>query len=479
MRDPEFEKHIQQKLGELGFPPSDIVWQNVDKEINKEKKRRVPLFWLFFLGGTTLVFLSGYWLLMPRNKNGAPNNKIKSEKIDVVKKKSGPVNITPQVKGGSTLLNNKKFTDNGISKANEKKKMIQVHQINMKNKVSINQQQTLQDAKGTLSKTKSVPFQLASISLGNSKNSLSGTLSKKTNEQGGDLPQEKNQRKKENQVDVNRPQVNKELSTATPEIRLVSKAKLDSAAKFAAGSNKTNQLKKQRSFTYGLETGAGISGLIFTNQNRPFPIPSGLTSYYSTTASHPDLAFHLGFFLQKQLSRKIAISAGIDYHYYSIRINTGTKIDSVVYPGYFSINSSFLYPSATPRNALYSSGTSERYTNRFNFISLPLMVDYQINSSPKIPVRLQAGVYLSYLVGTNALQFDPASGTYYKDNGLFKRLQPVLSTGLAFGFHNRNMLFQLGPEIQYGTSEILKSNANMHEQSLYGGIKLSLTSQKK
>ena len=37
MRDPEFEKHVQEKLGELQFPPSEAVWQNVDNEINKEK----------------------------------------------------------------------------------------------------------------------------------------------------------------------------------------------------------------------------------------------------------------------------------------------------------------------------------------------------------------------------------------------------------------------------------------------------------
>jgi Outer membrane protein beta-barrel domain len=463
MRDPEFEKHVQQKLGELQFPPSDIVWQNVDKEINKEKKRRIPFFWLFFLGGTTLVLLSGYWLFIPRNKNISINNKIESEKINVEKRN----------------LDDEKIAGNEVSKATEKKKIISVNEINKNNKPPINQQQSLQGQKGTLSETKSVPFSLVPIPLNAGKNSPSGTRSKKTNQPAGNLPEENNQGENKDQVKVNSTMENKEQSnSASPEKMLIAKTKPDSPGSSPAGSNKINQSKKQKSYTYGLEAGTGMSGVIRTIHS-VLLVPNGTTSYHITSASHPDIAFHLGLFLQKQLSRKIEVSAGIDYHYYSVRINTGTKIDSVVYPSYLAANSSAIYTSAIPRNALYTSGTSQRYTNGYHFIALPLLVTYQLNRSPKIPIRVEAGIYLSYLAGTNALQFDPVSDTYYKDNGLFNRLQPVLSTRIAFGFHNRNTLFQLGPEIQYGTSDILKSNASIREQLLYGGIKLSLTSQKK
>ena len=51
MREEEFEKRVRDKMKQLGFDPSESVWIGVDKEINKEKKRRMPLFWLFFASG--------------------------------------------------------------------------------------------------------------------------------------------------------------------------------------------------------------------------------------------------------------------------------------------------------------------------------------------------------------------------------------------------------------------------------------------
>jgi hypothetical protein len=60
MQEDEFEKQVQMKMDQLAFDPSDTVWANVDRAVNKDKNRRKPLFWLFFLA-VPIVIGTGYF----------------------------------------------------------------------------------------------------------------------------------------------------------------------------------------------------------------------------------------------------------------------------------------------------------------------------------------------------------------------------------------------------------------------------------
>src|SRR5665213_2878656 len=59
MHDPEFEKEVQKRMEELEFTPSEGVWINLQRGLDKEEKRRAPLFWLFFLLGGILLGAGG------------------------------------------------------------------------------------------------------------------------------------------------------------------------------------------------------------------------------------------------------------------------------------------------------------------------------------------------------------------------------------------------------------------------------------
>jgi hypothetical protein len=63
MHENNFEKQVREKMDQLGFDPADSVWERVDKEINKEKKHRRPLFWLFFFSG--LAWLAELIIFQP------------------------------------------------------------------------------------------------------------------------------------------------------------------------------------------------------------------------------------------------------------------------------------------------------------------------------------------------------------------------------------------------------------------------------
>ena len=59
MPESEFEKQVQEELGQLRLRPSEEVWQNVEKELRKKKRIRI-VFLIFLLAGLALLSYPGY-----------------------------------------------------------------------------------------------------------------------------------------------------------------------------------------------------------------------------------------------------------------------------------------------------------------------------------------------------------------------------------------------------------------------------------
>ncbi|HZZ74952.1 MAG TPA: hypothetical protein VFE04_03460, partial [Puia sp.] len=90
MRENEFEKQVREKMGQLGFDPSESVWVNVDKEINKKRRRRVPLIWLFFISGLLVAGGAYYYVV---NKNTLVEQKKLPEQLELSKKQGNDQTI--------------------------------------------------------------------------------------------------------------------------------------------------------------------------------------------------------------------------------------------------------------------------------------------------------------------------------------------------------------------------------------------------
>src|ERR1700759_4245463 len=108
MREEEFEKQVRKKMDQLGFTPSESVWTGVDREINQEKKRRLPLFWLFFVSGLLLAGGSYYFI---SNKNTAaliPNKNSENAIAKIPEKGTSSNKLTgqplPREMQGPTVL---------------------------------------------------------------------------------------------------------------------------------------------------------------------------------------------------------------------------------------------------------------------------------------------------------------------------------------------------------------------------------------
>jgi hypothetical protein len=84
------------------------------------------------------------------------------------------------------------------------------------------------------------------------------------------------------------------------------------------------------------------------------------------------------------------------------------------------------------------------------------------------------------LIGSNALQFDTASGKYYSNNNLLNKTQANLSIGALFGLSSlaKNPLL-IGPDINFGLNKIAKANLYSDRRYSYFGLRLQKNFGKK
>ncbi len=85
-----------------------------------------------------------------------------------------------------------------------------------------------------------------------------------------------------------------------------------------------------------------------------------------------------------------------------------------------------------------------------------------------MPLALNAGISISQLIATNALQFNNTSGIYYYDNSLFKKTQLGFSTGIYFS--NKSNTVLIGPHIYYGITKIASEGLYKNAHFTYLGI---------
>jgi hypothetical protein len=238
-----------------------------------------------------------------------------------------------------------------------------------------------------------------------------------------------------------------------------------------------DQKSKPSSWKIGYTGSPGIS-----NINQSLFKSANVINYYSASyapgaATGPaainasskinaGFSFGIGVFVNRYLSKRVSFSAGIDYHYYSTKIKTGNVVDSstLVYGG--SVQ-------AYSVNPFYRNGNDHVYTNQYHFIELPVTLNFQLNRSRQLPVIWEGGLSLSYLLSSNALFFDPLANDYYKNEKLFNRTQLSAVTAVMIGLHIHNSVLQFGPQLQYGLTGLLESNAGNSEHLFYYGLKIS------
>ncbi len=443
MHENNFEKQVQEKMDQLGFDPSDAVWAAVDKEINKEKRRRRPFFILFFLTGLLLTGGGIYYVVI---KNPAPGivaiRQQKDNKVDQSEDKIQ--NSNQQV----VALNGKSISENNQKTAIKNKKIPSRDAMLFK---SMNENQL------------SVHKEDYSGSKGN--NSEKNNIIIQSGNNKIDSSAKKPMIIAKNITDKDSASVNK---TAKKDEKKAESSKWKFGITGGAGISSVNQSLFKQSNTTGLYYNQAFAG-----NAAPAPVPVSSTT-------NPGFSFNAGVFVSRNLSKRISVSAGLNYHYYSTRVSTGYAVDSSIFVS-SSPNNSGTYPSpvAYAINGYYPNGSNQSYTNSYHFIELPVTADFQLNKSSKLPVFWEAGFSVSYLVNSNALHFDPNGNLYYQNAQLFNKVQLNGATAIIIGFPINKTELQVGPQLQYGLTGLLKTESGNPEHLFYAGLKISIIPGKK
>jgi hypothetical protein len=271
--------------------------------------------------------------------------------------------------------------------------------------------------------------------------------------------------------------INKENTKAAPGLNETTKTvTADSVSDIKTIKDKSQKTKKSN-WSVGFTAGAGVSNVnqsLFKSQNTAdlsaslYNTPANNVgtpaSMHTPTESSAGFSFNLGVYVKRNLSKRISASAGLGYHYYSTRMHTGISVDSV-----YMVN--FSYLQAAMVNSYYRNGDGHEFTNQYHFIELPVNISFQLNKSRKNPVNWEAGMSLAWLVSTNALHFDPYNNVYFENSQLFNQVQWHAVTSLMVGFPFHDHTIQIGPQVQYGLTGLLKNSGSNPGHLTYFGLK--------
>jgi hypothetical protein len=449
MPNKDFEKQVKQKMDELHFIPSDLVWQKVEEQIVEHKKRRRILVWLpllvLLVTAGTLLYKSNSATHKLRDSAAATtatNNQMKKDVDDVVADKStgiknGPFKKDNSETGKNTLSlqdTNIPGTEKTLAKQADNlpdhKSHANTHFIKQKNR------QTFEENNSeAITETGLTAFNPAN-------NDRNAVFSTKTIDSAiGKMPDSAARKtivtKNENKTDSNPVVANKETVT-----------------------------DKKKDLEWGITTDAGLSGIsqgfsgflrssssavaYYTNN------PSGV--YNSSTAQpseiRPGAAYSVGLSGRKKYSRTFSLFAGINYSYYSTRINVGQKTDSTAF-----INQGSLGLQSV--NSFYRTGSinSHNYTNHYHFVELPIGIEKQLGNGSAFSVN--TGFTVSQLINSNALHYDEQKGIYYQDNKLINKTQLGFFAGISYRLGQKNTSMEIGPQFQYGFT-------NLYKKEFYG-----------
>ena len=172
-----------------------------------------------------------------------------------------------------------------------------------------------------------------------------------------------------------------------------------------------------------------------------------------------------GILLEKDVSAKTKISFGINYKEFNTSIIVGKKNDTATTGIYYDSR---------------IANIGEQYYNNFMFIELPLRLKVQLGKSKAFPLFWSGGLTLSQLISTSALQFDPYTGRYYKDNSFFNKTQLGLSTGLSTAlFQNQKTSILFGPYFYYAASQLADDGLYNKKHFVFFGLHTEILFGKK
>ena len=445
MRENEFEKEVQQKMDELKLTPSDAVWSKVSVTLTKQKKRRKTLVLFFIFLGFLLIAT----MLLPvikakhffENQAGdlikpTANNKVQNEKANTFFKKG---------------------------KDEKSKTKILYPEIKKPVISTINNDKSAQQALAT---EPEVATSAITSSYKKIKNSKAKNLIKITAgsvEQTADIKDDSNKKvvrqfpEKDTIFSPNKITVTKAPGRV---IEFIISKKIVDTIRNRSAVIKNTKNKWALGVTLAIGKSGTSNGYFTSANNRNYNYSSSpLNNTGGNISSLPSainsgVALTVGILATHKVTSKTNIVVGVNYKLLRTSMLVGND--------------------NTINNALaYGIGNAKTYYNNYHFIELPITFQLQVISIKKLPVFLDAGISISQLIHTNALQFDPAQGRYFIDNNLFRKTIVGLSAGLYINIANsKSAPFLLGPQFYYSATTLANKGLYANSKYSFAGIRL-------
>ncbi|MDP4250979.1 MAG: hypothetical protein Q8918_12790 [Bacteroidota bacterium] len=466
MPDNHFEHKAKNKLDELKFIPSEAVWLNVQAQIKKDKDRRRLLLWLpaacLLLGAGTWYLFHGKSKIYPvhvistLSENG--KNKINPSSETVESEKNRAIAVIP--------------TDHSASNVQQ--------QINHPRYEPKNKRSPLKENRQEPESRKPSGANESSMILG-----IEGRDQKKDvrkAEPQTNAPVIIQDSKKSRDAGINPAPDSGSVARANRKISSKADSTARGIAKTGGDDNLKNSPRKktrtsnQDNIQWGITGGAGLSSHFnrFRNNNPYYTSNYGVPGNdHSFPPEKQSISFYIGLQAQKMLNNTTKIFAGLQYSYSEVRIAPGNLVNmpAAVYAGNYSL---------TNINSYYLvSGTNNyNYTNQYHFVEIPLGIEKQLGGKSRFSVN--AGISLAWLVAVHALQYDPQTRIYFKENSYFNKAQWNVLGGIEYRLlQKEKYTLKIGPQFQYGLSGLLNRKSSYTEHAFFGGFQVLLMRTRK
>jgi hypothetical protein len=463
MQENNFEKEVRRKLDGLQLTPSEPVWQKVEAAIKKKKERRRAVWML------PLLLLCGglaWWLATPHNKTIAEQSSKEQvgEEQTFSKPHAGAVNgkteqetDSPQQpmppegrqanavdKAAAQKATNKRYTnrphtdfENRVALRNINPEIIDENNDNPKG-VNTNEtisKVTTKPADVTVTKTTFIDRQPAFLLNIDKMPVMPDAKSKIVIDE-------------EDRLKSSRPTV--QTKKAAWQWNITSRAGASNVSEelFSLAENKSARAESR---------GNDVAS--------PGNFASSSAAVQRSSSSTKGAQFSIGIGLKKAVFKRTFFVTGLQYGFYRNYATTEPYLpcDSIA---------SSLYNIISAQNAYRNTRITNRYTNTFHLIELPIGVEHQLFKN--IPLHLQYGVAISQLLSGKAVRYNSNTNLYYQDGSALRKTGISFYTALDYTvWKGKGLSLQAGPQVQYGLRDIFKeTSAKSHLVS--GGIALTM-----
>lgn len=477
MQDHDFEKQVQQKMGQMKLLPSESVWEKVDMRLHRKENRRRRALWLPL---AFAILFGSYWAfhIFPRQQQRAINAPlVKQTNPPGLGTNNALDNIHPADETDHKVGGKEPVTATPVDGQDKMPSAIYTSQKTAKPRLIPAASFTQKNAKRTAPQSSIPAAEL-------NDNGFNPVISNETitTGVGADLQNRLSESAAIRDLLA--------VSVHTVPVNLVPVViQPVSLTERLNAKTQLNKAQSYKSWSWGLSLQGGSTSLssasfkLFNSalldinsssapnaQNPGGPTFSGGNQVYkelfTATAS---TGFSAGLYVKRQLNRRFAISAGINYSLYRTVNTIGSKVDSLI-----TIQSSFA-ANRQMYDQYYRSGNTVSYHHNYHFIEFPVAVQTRLSNSRKLPLSWDLGFSFSKLLTSNALHFNNATGVYYKDNTLLNRTQFNISSGLPVSlFNRRKFVLQAGPEFRYGITDALLGNQGDEKHFFFMGLKATL-----